>query len=140
MLVCDGAADIVFYIIMKLGLRKIAKRRRQKEDSVADSSDAVNETADMDVPNDTRTQDENAPSEQQSGKETEYPTETTAETTAAMPAQDARRIFCGQKKRQKNPREPEEEQSRRILLMGKRTGECGDEVWAVGKDQAEPAA
>ena len=43
----------------------------------------------MDVPNDTRTQDENAPSEQQSGKETEYPTETTAETTAAMLAQDA---------------------------------------------------
>lgn len=29
-LVCDGAADIVFYIIMKLGLRKIAKRRRQR--------------------------------------------------------------------------------------------------------------
>ena len=84
-LVCDGAADIVFYIIMKLGLRKIAKKAEtEKEDSGADSSDAVNETADMDVPNDTRTQDENAPSEQQSGKETEYPTETTAETTAAM--------------------------------------------------------
>lgn len=29
-LVCDGAADIVFYIIMKLGLRKIAKKRRQR--------------------------------------------------------------------------------------------------------------
>ena len=93
-LVCDGAADIVFYIIMKLGLRKIAKKAEtEKEDSGADSSDAVNETADMDVPNDTRTQDENAPSEQQSGKETEYPTETTAETTAAMPAQDADGYF-----------------------------------------------
>lgn len=50
-LVCDGAADIVFYIIMKLGLRKIAKKAEtEKEDSVADSSDDVNETADMDVP------------------------------------------------------------------------------------------
>ena len=89
-LVCDGAADIVFYIIMKLGLRKIAKKAEtEEEDSGADSSDAVNETTDMDVTNDTRTQDENAPSEQQSGKETEYPTETTAETTAAMLAQDA---------------------------------------------------
>ena len=63
-LVCDGAADIVFYIIMKLGLRKIAKKAEtEKEDSGADSSDTVNETADMDVTNDTRTQDENAPSE-----------------------------------------------------------------------------
>ena len=58
-LVCDGVADIVFYIIMKLGLRKIAKKAEtEKEDSGADSSDAVNETADMDVPNDTKTQDE----------------------------------------------------------------------------------
>ena len=55
-LVCDGAADIVFYIIMKLGLRKIAKKAEtEKEDSVADSSDAVNETADMDVPNRMKT-------------------------------------------------------------------------------------
>ncbi len=34
-LVCDGAADIVFYIIMKLGLRKIAKKAEtEKEDLV----------------------------------------------------------------------------------------------------------
>lgn len=30
-LVCDGAADIVFFIIMKLGLRKIAKKGRGRE-------------------------------------------------------------------------------------------------------------
>lgn len=30
-LVCDGAADIVFYIIMKLGLRKIAKKAGDRE-------------------------------------------------------------------------------------------------------------
>lgn len=127
-LVCDGAADIVFYIIMKLGLRKIAKKAEtEKEDSGADSSDAVNETADMDVTNDTRTQDENAPSEQQSGKETEYPTETTAETTAAMPAQDADGYSADGKETEEST-EPEEEQKQKKFPMGKRTGECGDEA------------
>ena len=112
-LVCDGAADIVFYIIMKLGLRKIAKKAEtEKEDSVADSSDAVNETADMDVPNDTKTQDENAPSERQSGKETEYPTETTAETTASMPAQDADGYSADRKETEEST-EPEEEQKQK---------------------------
>ena len=121
-LVCDGAADIVFYIIMKLGLRKIAKKAEtEKEDSGADSSDAVNETADMDVPNDTRTQDENAPSEQQSGKETEYPTETTAETTAAMLAQDADGYSADRKETEEST-EPEDVEMK---------------LWAVGKDQAE---
>ena len=81
-LVCDGAADIVFYIIMKLGLRKIAKKAEtEKEDSVADSSDAVNETADMDMPDDTKPQDENELNELQSGSGTEYPTDNVAEST-----------------------------------------------------------
>ena len=119
-LVCDGAADIVFYIIMKLGLRKIAKKAEtEKEDSGADSSDAVNETADMDVPNDTRTQDENAPSEQQSGKETEYPTETTAETTAAMPAQDADGYSADRKETEEST-EPEEETKAEEFPIGKK--------------------
>lgn len=127
-LVCDGAADIVFYIIMKLGLRKIAKKAEtEKEDSGADSSDAVNETADMDVPNDTRTQDENAPSEQQSGKETEYPTETTAETTAAMPAQDADGYFADRKRDRRIHRTGRRAKAEEFP-MGKRTGECGDEA------------
>ena len=109
-LVCDGAADIVFYIIMKLGLRKIAKKAEtEKEDSGADSADAVNETADMDVPNDTRTQDENAPSEQQSGKETEYPNRKLQQkTTAAMPAQDADGYSADRKETEEST-EPEEE-------------------------------
>ena len=136
-LVCDGAADIVFYIIMKLGLRKIAKKAEtEKEDSVADSSDAVNETADMDVPNDTRTQDENAPSEQQSGKETEYPTETTAETTAAMPAQDADGYSADRKETEEST-EPEEEQKQKNSRWEKEPENVEMKLWAVGKDQAE---
>ena len=133
-LVCDGAADIVFYIIMKLGLRKIAKKAEtEKEDSGADSSDAVNETADMDVP---RTQDENAPSEQQSGKETEYPTETTAETTAAMPAQDADGYFADRKETEEST-EPEEEQKQKNSRWEKEPENVEMKLWAVGKDQAE---
>ena len=132
-LVCDGAADIVFYIIMKLGLRKIAKKAEtEKEDSVADSSDDVNETADMDVPNDTRTQDENAPSEQQSGKETEYPTE----TTAAMPAQDADGYSADRKETEEST-EPEEEQKQKNSRWEKEPENVEMKLWAVGKDQAE---
>lgn len=140
-LVCDGAADIVFYIIMKLGLRKIAKKAEtEKEDSGADSSDAVNETADMDVPNDTRTQDENAPSEQQSGKETEYPTEypteTTAETTAAMLAQDADGYSADRKETEEST-EPEEKQKQKNSRWEKEPENVEMKLWAVGKDQAE---
>lgn len=136
-LVCDGAADIVFYIIMKLGLRKIAKKAEtEKEDSGADSSDAVNETADMDVTNDTRTQDENAPSEQQSGKETEYPTETTAETTAAMPAQDTDGYSADRKETEEST-EPEEEQKQKNSRWEKEPENVEMKLWAVGKDQAE---
>ena len=136
-LVCDGAADIVFYIIMKLGLRKIAKKAEtEKEDSGADSSDAVNETADMDVPNDTRTQDENAPSEQQSGKETEYPTETTAETTAAMLAQDADGYSADRKETEEST-EPEEEQKQKNSRWEKEPENVEMKLWAVGKAQAE---
>lgn len=81
-LVCDGAADIVFFIIMKLGLRKIAKKAEaEKEEAGTNSSDAVNETADMDMPDDTKSQDENEPNESQSGSGTEYPTDTAAENT-----------------------------------------------------------
>lgn len=113
-LVCDGAADIVFYTIMKLGLRKIAKKAEtEKEDSGADSSDAVNETADMDMPNDTKTQDENAPGEQQSGNETEYPTDTDEST------------------------EPEEEQKQENSRWEKEPEDVEMKLWDVGKDQAE---
>ena len=123
-LVCDGAADIVFYIIMKLGLRKIAKKAEtEKEDSGADSADAVNETADMDVPNDTRTQDENAPSEQQSGKETEYPTDTDGYST--------------DRKETEESTEPEEEQKQENSRWEKEPEDVEMKLWDVGKDQAE---
>ena len=78
-LVCDGAADIIFFIIMKLGLRKIAKKAEAEKEEAG--SDAVNETADMDMPDDTKPQDENELNELQSGSGTEYPTDNVAEST-----------------------------------------------------------
>ena len=123
-LVCDGAADIVFYIIMKLGLRKIAKKAEtEKEDSDADSSDAVNETADMDVPNDTKTQDENAPGEQQSGNETEYQTDTDG--------------YSADRKETEESTEPEEEQKQENSRWEKEPEDVEMKLWDVGKDQAE---
>lgn len=123
-LVCDGAADIVFYTIMKLGLRKIAKKAEtEKEDSGADSSDAVNETADMDVPNDTKTQDENAPGEQQSGNETEYPTDTDG--------------YSEDRKETEESTEPEEEQKQENSRWEKEPEDVEMKLWDVGKDQAE---
>ena len=81
-LVCDGAADIVFFIIMKLGLRKIAKKA-EKEEAGADSSDAVDDKVDMDTQNDTKTQDGNDP---QSGNATKYSANTAAENMAVETA------------------------------------------------------
>ena len=78
-LVCDGAADIIFFIIMKLGLRKIAKKAEAEKEEAG--SDAVNETAYMDMPDDTKPQDENELNELQSGSGTEYPTDNVAEST-----------------------------------------------------------
>ena len=83
-LVCDGAADIVFFIIMKLGLRKIAKKAEaEKEEAGADSSDAVDDKVDMDTQNDTKTQDGNDP---QSGNATKYSANTAAENMAVETA------------------------------------------------------
>lgn len=76
-LVCDGAADIIFFIIMKLGLRKIAKKAEAEKEEAG--SDAVNETADMDMPDDTKPQDGNDP---QSGNAPKYSANTATENMA----------------------------------------------------------
>ena len=120
-LVCDGAADIVFYIIMKLGLRKIAKKAEtEEEDSGADSSDAVNET---EYPTDT-------------AAESKPVTETTAETTAAMPAQDADGYSADRKETEEST-EPEEEQKQKNSRWEKEPENVEMKLWVVGKDQAE---
>ena len=120
-LVCDGAADIVFYIIMKLGLRKIAKKAEtEKEDSGADSSDAVNET---EYPTDT-------------AAESKPVTETTAETTAAMPAQDADGYSADRKETEEST-EPEEEQKQKDSRWEKEPENVEMKLWDVGKDQVE---
>ena len=120
-LVCDGAADIVFYIIMKLGLRKIAKKAEtEKEDSGADSSDAVKET---EYPTDT-------------AAESKPVTETTAETTAAMPAQDADGYSADRKETEEST-EPEEEQKQKDSRWEKEPENVEMKLWDVGKDQVE---
>lgn len=79
-LVCDGAADIVFFIIMKLGLRKIAKKAEaEKEEAGADSSEDVDDKVDMDTQSDTKTQDGNDP---QSGNAPKYSANTATENMA----------------------------------------------------------
>lgn len=120
-LVCDGAADIVFYIIMKLGLRKIAKKAEtEKEEAGADSSDAVNET---EYPTDT-------------AAESKPVTETTAETTAAMPAQDADGYSADRKETEEST-EPEEEQKQKDSRWEKEPENVEMKLWDVGKDQVE---
>ena len=120
-LVCDGAADIVFYIIMKLGLQKIAKKAEtEKEEAGADSSDAVNET---EYPTDT-------------AAESKPVTETTAETTAAMPAQDADGYSADRKETEESTA-PEEEQKQEDSRWEKEPENVEMKLWDVGKDQVE---
>lgn len=155
-LVCDGAADIVFYIIMKLGLRKIAKKAEtEKEEAGADSSDAVNETeystdtAAESTPVDAMTTEpekksgrgifrkkEKAQEEESKEEESKPETETTAETTAAMPAQDADGYSADRKETEEST-EPEEEQKQEDSRWEKEPENVEMKLWDVGKDQAE---
>ena len=80
-------------------------------------------TADMDVPNDTKTQDENAPGEQQSGNETEYPTDTDG--------------YSADRKETEESTEPEEEQKQENSCWEKEPEDVEMKLWDVGKDQAE---
>ena len=134
-LVCDGAADIVFFIIMKLGLRKIAKKAEaEKEEAGADSSDAVNETADMDMPNDTKPQDENEPNELQNGNGTEYPIDIVAESTE-KPTQDTE--GSTNRKVTEKVMEPAEKSKHENSRWEKEPENVEMKLWDVGKDQAE---
>ena len=104
---------------MKLGLRKIAKKAEtEKEEAGADSSDAVNET---EYPTDT-------------AAESKPVTETTAETTAAMPAQDADGYSADRKETEEST-EPEEEQKQKDSRWEKEPENVEMKLWDVGKDQ-----
>lgn len=134
-LVCDGAADIVFFIIMKLGLRKIAKKaEEEKEEAGVDSSDAVNETADMDMPNDTKPQDENEPNELQNGNGTEYPIDIVAESTE-KPTQDTE--GSTNRKVTEEVTEPAEKPKQENSRWEKEPENVEMKLWDVGKDQVE---
>ena len=63
-------------------------------------------------------------------------TETTAETTAAMPAQDADGYSADRKETEEST-EPEEEQKQKNSRWEKEPENVEMKLWAVGKDQAE---
>ncbi len=54
-LVCDGVVDIILFIVMKLGLRKIAKK------AAAENGDPEGESGDSTAPGETFSQKENEP-------------------------------------------------------------------------------
>lgn len=122
-LVCNGAADIVFFIIMKLGLRKIAKNAEAgKEESGADRVDSVNDQADPKAQNEKD-------SEPQSGKETAQENSTDSDFTsenetesAATPVQDTEDSV--DEKEAEKPKEPENLEMK-LLDAGKDQVETG---------------
>ncbi len=70
-----------------------------------------------------KTQDENAPGEQQSGKETEYPTDTDG--------------YSADRKRDRRIDRTGRRAKAGEFPLGKRTGDVEMKLWDVGKDQAE---
>lgn len=91
-LVCDGVVDIILFIIMKLGLRKIAKK------AASENSDQKGEGSDSTAPEETFSQNENEPQDT-----TKIHEETMAEWTDAPAGSEktkksGRKFFGGKKK------------------------------------------
>lgn len=111
-LVCDGAADIVFFIIMKLGLRKIAKKAEaEKEEAEAGTEDTENPAA------------ENVSSE--------------AVTSEPELAADTEESSVDDSKTVEEPTDLKEEQKQESTRWEKEPESVEMKLWDVGKDQAE---
>ncbi len=111
-LVCDGAADIVFFIIMKLGLRKIAKKAEaEKEEAEAGTEDTENPAA------------ENVSSE--------------AVTSEPELAADTEESSVDDSKTVEEPTDLKEEQKQESTRWEKEPENVEMKLWDVGKDQAE---
>lgn len=111
-LVCNGAADIVFFIIMKLGLRKIAKKAEaEKEEAEADTEDTENPEA------------ENVSSE--------------AVTSEPELAADTEESSVDDSKTVEESTDLKEEQKQESTRWEKEPENVEMKLWDVGKDQAE---
>ncbi len=111
-LVCDGAADIVFFIIMKLGLRKIAKKAEaETEGAEAGTEDTENPAA------------ENVSSE--------------AVTSEPELAADTEESSVDDSKTVEEPTDLKEEQKQESTRWEKEPENVEMKLWDVGKDQAE---
>lgn len=111
-LVCNGAADIVFFIIMKLGLRKIAKKAEaEKEEAEAGTEDTENPAA------------ENVSSE--------------AVTSEPELAADTEESSVDDSKTVEEPTDLKEEQKQESTRWEKEPENVEMKLWDVGKDQAE---
>lgn len=144
-LVCDGAADIVFFIIMKLGLRKIAKKAEaEKEASDADEKDSANDSTDMDMQNGTKMQESN---ETQSENEIEYSADTAAENTSAetvtaeLEKKSRRGIFRKKEKIQENTGDSVTQQNaRENVLKDSPTSDFSSENITESTEDTEASA
>lgn len=91
-LVCDGVVDIILFIVMKLGLRKIAKK------ATAENGDPEGESGDSTAPGETFSRNENEP--QDAAETHEETIAEWAETPAgSKKTKKSGRKFLGRKKK-----------------------------------------
>lgn len=91
-LVCDGVVDIILFIVMKLGLRKIAKK------ATAENGDPEGESGDSTAPGETFSRKENEP--QDAAETHEETIDEWAETPAGSEkTKKSGRKFLGRKKK-----------------------------------------
>lgn len=110
-LVCNGAADIVFFIIMKLGLRKIAKKAEAEKEADADTEETENPAA------------ENMSSE--------------AVTPEPEPEDVTEESAVDDNKKAEESTDLKEEQEQESTRWEKEPENVEMKLWDVGKDQAE---
>ncbi|MDO5781409.1 MAG: DUF308 domain-containing protein [Eubacteriales bacterium] len=91
-LVCDGVVDIILFIVMKLGLRKIAKK------ATAENGDPEGESGDSTAPEETFSQKENEPQDTAKIHEETMAEWTEAQDGAEKEKKSGRKLFGRKKK------------------------------------------
>ena len=91
-LVCDGVVDVILFIIMKLGLRKIAKK------AAAENGDPKGEDSDSTAPEETFSQKENEPQDTAKIHEETMAEWTEVQDGAEKEKKSGRKLFGRKKK------------------------------------------
>lgn len=143
-LVCDGAADIVFFIIMKLGLRKIVKKAEtEKEEADTDIEETENPAAEN-IPSEAVTpesekkfrhgifQKKETESQENDISESEQGIQDGPETDA-----DTEESSVDDSKTAEESTDLKEEQKQESTRWEKEPESVEMKLWDVGKDQAE---